>query len=75
MRSVAAFTLLASGTLAVAASVERRWEWPQGMALEARQDPGTPHYQCHEDCGTYPSSEPHMTARLTDRVLQVPPSL
>ena len=50
MRSVAAYALLATGTLAVA-SVERRWEWPVAMPLEARQDPGTPHYQCHEDCG------------------------
>ncbi len=51
MRSVAAYALLASGL--AAASIERRFEWPAGMPLQARQEPGTPQYACHENCGKH----------------------
>ncbi|KAK7425895.1 hypothetical protein QQZ08_007609 [Neonectria magnoliae] len=51
MRSFVTYTLLASATFASAA-LERRWEYPDTVpALEKRQEPGTPRYQCHEDCG------------------------
>ncbi|KAM0286732.1 hypothetical protein ACHAQH_000752 [Verticillium albo-atrum] len=53
MRSFVTSALLVSGSVAAAsASLAPRWDWPEGMPLQARQDPGTPRYQCHEDCGT-----------------------
>lgn len=55
MLSLAAYTLLASGTLAAAGTVQRRWEYPEGF-LASRQAPpaeGTPAYACHENCGEF----------------------
>ncbi|CAF3475822.1 unnamed protein product [Fusarium graminearum] len=49
MRSFVAYTLLASATLAVA--VDPRFEYPDTVPLVKRQQPGTPQYACHEDCG------------------------
>ncbi|UZP34385.1 hypothetical protein NXS19_002201 [Fusarium pseudograminearum] len=49
MRSLVAYTLLASATLAVA--VDPRFEYPDTVPLVKRQQPGTPQYACHEDCG------------------------
>lgn len=50
MRSFVAYSLLASATFASA--LERRWDYPSAVpALERRQEPGTPRYACHEDCG------------------------
>lgn len=50
MRSFVAYSLLASATFASA--LERRWDYPTDVpALERRQEPGTPRYACHEDCG------------------------
>lgn len=55
MRSFVAYTLLASATLAVA--VDPRFEYPDTVPLVKRQQPGTPQYACHEDCGK-PESSP-----------------
>ncbi|QPC76263.1 hypothetical protein HYE68_007015 [Fusarium pseudograminearum] len=49
MRLFVAYTLLASATLAVA--VDPRFEYPDTVPLVKRQQPGTPQYACHEDCG------------------------
>ncbi|KAH7182110.1 hypothetical protein DER46DRAFT_587853 [Fusarium sp. MPI-SDFR-AT-0072] len=49
MHSLAAYTLLASASLAVA--VDPRFEFPDTVPLVKRQQPGTPQYACHEDCG------------------------
>jgi hypothetical protein len=49
MHSLAAYTLLASATLAVA--IDPRFEYPETVPLVKRQQPGTPQYACHEDCG------------------------
>ncbi|EKJ68377.1 hypothetical protein FPSE_11385 [Fusarium pseudograminearum CS3096] len=49
MRSLVAYTLLSSATLAVA--VDPRFEYPDTVPLVKRQQPGTPQYACHEDCG------------------------
>ncbi|KAL6920612.1 hypothetical protein ACHAPO_007064 [Fusarium lateritium] len=49
MRSLFAYTLLASATLSVA--VDPRFEYPDTVPLVKRQQPGTPQYACHEDCG------------------------
>ncbi|KAF4461611.1 hypothetical protein FALBO_11587 [Fusarium albosuccineum] len=51
MPSLATYAVLASATLA-AAAIHPRFEFPDTVpALEKRQEPGTPRYQCHEDCG------------------------
>ncbi|KAF5020534.1 hypothetical protein F66182_7433 [Fusarium sp. NRRL 66182] len=49
MHSFVAYTLLASATLSVALSP--RFEFPDTVPLLKRQQPGTPQYACHEDCG------------------------
>ncbi|KAF5560489.1 hypothetical protein FPHYL_6632 [Fusarium phyllophilum] len=49
MHSLAAYTLLASASLAVA--INPRFEFPDTVPLVKRQQPGTPQYACHEDCG------------------------
>ncbi|KAH7494836.1 hypothetical protein IWW34DRAFT_716396 [Fusarium oxysporum f. sp. albedinis] len=49
MHSLAAYTLLASASLAVA--IDPRFEFPDTVPLVKRQQPGTPQYACHEDCG------------------------
>ncbi|KAM0331657.1 hypothetical protein ACHAQA_003336 [Verticillium albo-atrum] len=51
MRSFVTSALLVSSTVA-ASSLAPRWDWPVGMPLQARQEPGTPRYECHENCGT-----------------------
>lgn len=52
MRSFVASALLVSSSVAAAsASLAPRWDWPDAMPIEARQEPGTPRFQCHEDCG------------------------
>ncbi|KAL6408528.1 hypothetical protein AUP68_08386 [Ilyonectria robusta] len=51
MRSFVTYAILAYATLA-AASIDPRFEFPDTVpAIERRQEPGTPLYQCHEDCG------------------------
>ncbi|CAH0024675.1 unnamed protein product [Clonostachys rhizophaga] len=43
--------LLLSSAMLVTA-LQPRFEYPEEVpALERRQEPGTPRYQCHEDCG------------------------
>ncbi|KAF5676545.1 hypothetical protein FHETE_2041 [Fusarium heterosporum] len=49
MYSFIAYTLLASATLSVA--IDPRFEFPDNVPLMKRQQPGTPQYECHEDCG------------------------
>ncbi|KAI1064852.1 hypothetical protein LB507_001209 [Fusarium sp. FIESC RH6] len=49
MHSLVAYTLLASATLSVA--IDPRFEFPDTVPLVKRQQPGTPQYACHEDCG------------------------
>ncbi|KAF4334931.1 hypothetical protein FBEOM_11227 [Fusarium beomiforme] len=49
MHSLVAYTLLASASLAVA--IDPRFEYPDTVPLVKRQQPGTPQYACHEDCG------------------------
>ncbi|KAM0351707.1 hypothetical protein ACHAPU_002717 [Fusarium lateritium] len=49
MHSFITYTLLASATLSVA--IESRFEFPDTVPLMKRQQPGTPQYACHEDCG------------------------
>ncbi|KAF4446859.1 hypothetical protein F53441_9563 [Fusarium austroafricanum] len=49
MHSLVAYTLLASATLSVA--LDPRFEFPDTVPLHKRQQPGTPQYACHEDCG------------------------
>ncbi|KAM0552695.1 hypothetical protein ACHAPJ_007792 [Fusarium lateritium] len=49
MHSFVAYTLLASATLSVA--LDPRFEFPDTVPLMKRQQPGTPQYACHEDCG------------------------
>ncbi|KAL0937782.1 uncharacterized protein CTRU02_207513 [Colletotrichum truncatum] len=50
MRSFVTCTVLASVASMVSAI---GFEYPEGVpALEKRQDPGTPRYACHENCGT-----------------------
>ncbi|KAH6970585.1 hypothetical protein BKA56DRAFT_622261 [Ilyonectria sp. MPI-CAGE-AT-0026] len=51
MRSFVTYAIFAYATLA-AASIDPRFEFPDTVpAIERRQEPGTPLYQCHEDCG------------------------
>ncbi|OLN85727.1 hypothetical protein CCHL11_07794 [Colletotrichum chlorophyti] len=51
MRSFVTFTALASAA-SLAAATHPLFEYPAGVpALEKRQDPGTPRYACHENCG------------------------
>jgi hypothetical protein len=50
MHSFAIYTLLACATLSVA--LDPRFEFPDTVPLVKRQQPGTPQYECHEDCGT-----------------------
>ncbi|CAG9981753.1 unnamed protein product [Clonostachys byssicola] len=46
-----AIQLLFSSVMLVTA-MQPRFEYPEEVpALERRQEPGTPRYQCHEDCG------------------------
>ncbi|KAM0508823.1 hypothetical protein ACHAQF_005107 [Verticillium nonalfalfae] len=53
MRSFVASALLVSSSVtAASASLAPSWDWPDAMPIEARQAPGTPRFQCHEDCGT-----------------------
>ncbi|KAF6827390.1 hypothetical protein CMUS01_09012 [Colletotrichum musicola] len=56
MRSFVTCTVLASVASLAAAHVAARqptFEYPEGVpAVEKRQDPGTPRYLCHENCGT-----------------------
>ncbi|TEA15764.1 hypothetical protein C8034_v002335 [Colletotrichum sidae] len=50
MRSFVTCTVLASVTSLVAAGPS--FEYPAGVpAVEKRQEPGTPRYACHENCG------------------------
>ncbi|KAH7156731.1 hypothetical protein EDB81DRAFT_945148 [Dactylonectria macrodidyma] len=50
MRSSIVYSLLASAPFV--AAIQRRWDYPEGVpALERRQEPGTPRYECHENCG------------------------
>ncbi|KAM0210293.1 hypothetical protein ACHAQD_010809 [Fusarium lateritium] len=49
MHSLAVYTLLACATLSVA--LDPRFEFPDTVPLVKRQQPGTPQYECHEDCG------------------------
>ncbi|KAJ4014175.1 hypothetical protein NW752_005894 [Fusarium irregulare] len=49
MHSLVAYTLLASATLSLA--IDPRFEFPDTVPLVKRQQPGTPQYACHEDCG------------------------
>ncbi|GJC82981.1 hypothetical protein ColLi_05819 [Colletotrichum liriopes] len=52
MRSFVTCTVLASlASMAVAQLGHPLFEYPDTVPLEKRQDPGTPRYQCHEDCG------------------------
>ncbi|CAH0058704.1 unnamed protein product [Clonostachys solani] len=49
-KSVTIQLLLSSAMLVTA--LQPRFEYPEEVpALERRQEPGTPRYQCHEDCG------------------------
>ncbi|KAF6812137.1 hypothetical protein CPLU01_14960 [Colletotrichum plurivorum] len=56
MRSFVTCTVLASVASLASAHVAARqptFEYPEGVpAVEKRQDPGTPRYLCHENCGT-----------------------
>ncbi|KAF4989117.1 hypothetical protein FGRMN_9360 [Fusarium graminum] len=49
MHSFITYTLLASATLSVA--LDPRFQFPDTVPLMKRQQPGTPQYACHEDCG------------------------
>ncbi|CAJ0552596.1 Ff.00g006740.m01.CDS01 [Fusarium sp. VM40] len=49
MHSFAVYSLLACATLSVA--LDPRFEFPDTVPLVKRQQPGTPQYACHEDCG------------------------
>ncbi|KAJ4130284.1 hypothetical protein NW768_007267 [Fusarium equiseti] len=49
MHSLVAYTLLASATFSLA--IDPRFEFPDTVPLVKRQQPGTPQYACHEDCG------------------------
>lgn len=51
MHSFAVYSLLACATLSVA--LDPRFEFPDTVPLVKRQQPGTPQYACHEDCGKY----------------------
>ncbi|WZH39172.1 hypothetical protein QYS62_000080 [Fusarium acuminatum] len=49
MHSFVVYSLLACATLSVA--LNPRFEFPDTVPLVKRQQPGTPQYACHEDCG------------------------
>ncbi|KAH7122161.1 hypothetical protein B0J13DRAFT_648373 [Dactylonectria estremocensis] len=50
MRSSIVYSLLASAPFV--AAIQRRWDYPSAVpSLERRQEPGTPRYACHENCG------------------------
>lgn len=52
MLPLVTFTLFASASFVVA--VDPRFEFPDHIpAIEKRQEPGTPQYACHEDCGMF----------------------
>lgn len=51
MHSFVVYSLLACATLSVA--LDPRFEFPDTVPLVKRQQPGTPQYACHEDCGKY----------------------
>ncbi|GKT51216.1 uncharacterized protein ColSpa_11397 [Colletotrichum spaethianum] len=52
MRSFVTCTVLASvASVAVAQLGHPLFEYPSAVPVEKRQEPGTPQYQCHEDCG------------------------
>ncbi|OHE93357.1 hypothetical protein CORC01_11306, partial [Colletotrichum orchidophilum] len=52
MRSFVTCTVLATVASMALAQVHPRFEYPNSVpAVEKRQEPGTPRYQCHEDCG------------------------
>lgn len=52
MRSFVTCTVLASVASLASASIQARWEYPEAVpAIMRRQDPGTPAYACHENCG------------------------
>ncbi|KAJ3939721.1 uncharacterized protein N0V96_010507 [Colletotrichum fioriniae] len=52
MRSFVTCTVLATVASMAVAQVHPRFEYPESVpAVEKRQEPGTPRYQCHEDCG------------------------
>ncbi|KAK1448114.1 hypothetical protein CCUS01_11858 [Colletotrichum cuscutae] len=52
MRSFVTCTVLATVASMAVAQVHPRFEYPDSVpAVEKRQEPGTPRYQCHEDCG------------------------
>ncbi|KAF5024495.1 hypothetical protein F66182_3435 [Fusarium sp. NRRL 66182] len=45
-------TLALFASTSLAAALEPRWEFPDSVpALMRRQEPGTPLYACHENCG------------------------
>ncbi|KAL2875101.1 hypothetical protein SGCOL_009673 [Colletotrichum sp. CLE4] len=51
MRSFVTCTVLATVASMAVAQVHPRFEYPESVpAVEKRQEPGTPRYQCHEDC-------------------------
>jgi hypothetical protein len=62
MRSFVTYTLLASATLSVA--VDPRFEFPDTVPLVKRQQPGTPQYACHEDCGKSKAQRKAFTRKL-----------
>ncbi|OBR08849.1 hypothetical protein CH63R_07614 [Colletotrichum higginsianum IMI 349063] len=52
MRSFVTCAVLASvASIAAAQVAHPLFEYPDTVPLEKRQEPGTPRYQCHEDCG------------------------
>ncbi|KAK1971943.1 hypothetical protein LY78DRAFT_688651 [Colletotrichum sublineola] len=51
MRSFVTCTVLASIASAVAQLGHPLFAYPDTVPLDKRQEPGTPRYQCHEDCG------------------------
>ncbi|WYZ39088.1 hypothetical protein EsH8_III_001002 [Colletotrichum jinshuiense] len=52
MRSFVTCTVLASvASMAAAQLGHPLFEYPAAVPVEKRQEPGTPRYQCHEDCG------------------------
>ncbi|KAF9871585.1 hypothetical protein CkaCkLH20_10996 [Colletotrichum karsti] len=52
MRSFVTCTVLASVASLATATLQARWEYPEAVpVVEKRQEPGTPRYACHENCG------------------------
>lgn len=52
MQSLGAYSLMVSATLVAAFTPDPRFEYPDTVPpIVKRQEPGTPAYACHEDCG------------------------